>query len=100
MTVNISVQERDSTNLVSGGEFNTLVWNYISLVPRLLVGGERAWYLLFAHARNYPSLNTCLAKSGRGTRILIHVIDSVTYKFIKYTCTVECNEERNNHTTA
>jgi len=29
---------------------------------------ERAWYLLFAHARNYPLLNTCLGKSGRGTR--------------------------------
>ena len=53
-----------------------------SLVPRLLVGGEkRAWYLLFAHARNYPLLNTCLDKSGRGRRILIHVIDSVTHKF-------------------
>ena len=40
-----------------------------SLVPRLLVGGEkRAWYLLFAHARNYPLLNTCLDKSGRGRR--------------------------------
>ena len=61
---------------------------------------ERAWYLLFAHVRNYPLLNTCLAKRGRGTCILIHVIDSVTYKFIKYTCTVECSEERNNHTTA
>ena len=23
---------------------------------------------LFAHARNYPLLNTCLAKSGRGAR--------------------------------
>ena len=47
---------------------------------------KRAWYLLLAHACNYPLLNTCLAKSGRGTRILIHVI-------IKYTCTVECSEE-------
>ena len=38
-----------------------------SLVPRLLVGGEkRAWYLLFVHARNYPLLNTCSGKSGRG----------------------------------
>ena len=37
-----------------------------SLVPRLLVGGERK--LLFAHARNYLLLNTCLDKSGRGTR--------------------------------
>ena len=40
---------------------------------------ERAWYLLFTHARKYPLLNTCSGKSGRGTRILIHVIDSVTY---------------------
>ena len=29
---------------------------------------ERAWYLLFAHARNYLLLNTCSDKSGRGTR--------------------------------
>ena len=29
MTVNISVQERNATNLASEGEFNTLVWNYI-----------------------------------------------------------------------
>ena len=50
-----------------------------SLVPRLLVGGEkRAWYLLFAHARNYPLLNMCLGKSGKRV-ILIHVIDSATY---------------------
>ena len=35
----------------------------LSLVPRLSVGGERerAWYLLFAHARNYPLLNTCFS---------------------------------------
>ena len=41
---------------------------------------KRAWYLLFAHARNYPLLNTCLAKSGRGTRNT-YPRDSVTYKF-------------------
>ena len=36
-----------------------------SLVPRLLGRGEkRAWYLLFAHAHNYPLLNTCSGKSG------------------------------------
>ena len=29
---------------------------------------KRAWYLPFAHAYNYPLLNTCLGKSGRGTR--------------------------------
>ena len=63
----------------------------VSLVPRPLGGGEkRAWYLLFAHARKYPLLNTCSGKSGRGMRILIHVIDIVTYKFILI---VACSEE-------
>ena len=33
-------------------------------------------------------------------RILIHVIDTVTYKFSKYTSIVACSEERNHHTTA
>ena len=28
-------------------------------------GRKRAWYLLFAHARNYPLLNTCSDKGGR-----------------------------------
>ena len=41
----------------------------VSLVPRLLVGGEkRAWYPLFAHALNHPLLSTCSGNSGRGTR--------------------------------
>ena len=62
---------------------------------------KRPWYLLFAHARNHPLLNTCTrsGKSGRGTRILIHVIVTVTYKFSKYISIVACSEERNNHTT-
>ena len=28
---------------------------------------SRAWYLLFAHEYNYPLLNTCLGKNGKGT---------------------------------
>ena len=27
----------------------------------------RPWYLLLAHAHNYPLLNTCLRNNGRGT---------------------------------
>ena len=61
-------------NLPSGSEWRnlTIMRSWIrsipSLVPRLLAGREkRAWYLLFAHARNYPLLNTCLGQSGRGT---------------------------------
>ena len=42
---------------------------------------ERAWYLLFAHARNYPLLNTCSHKMGGEREILIHVIGSVTYMY-------------------
>ena len=48
---------------------------------------KRAWYLLFAHARNYALMNTCSGKSGRGTRNTYHVIGSVTYSS-KYTSIV------------
>ena len=69
----------------------------LSLVPRLIVGGgKRAWYLLFAHAHNYPLLNTCLGKSERGTR---NTFPCEWWwdicKFTKYTCIVACSEERN-----
>ena len=61
-----------------------------SLVPRVLVGGQKkAWYSLFAHARNYPLLDTWL---GGEWVMLIHVIYSVTYYFSKYTSIVACSE--------
>ena len=57
------------------GSHRSIVWDMKdickpSLVPRFLMGKEkRAWYQLFAYdARNYPLLNTCLGKSGRGMR--------------------------------
>ena len=43
---------------------------------------KRASYLLFVHARNYPLLNTCSDKSGRGTHKQIHVNGSVTYDIL------------------
>jgi len=53
-------------------------WIHDSLLPRLLVDGEKK--SLVAHVRNYPLLNTCLGKSGRGLCILI--------QFTKYTSTI------------
>ena len=49
------------------------------------VGRKRAWYLLFVHVGNYPQLNICSSNSGGDCTIRIHVIDSVTCCFNKYT---------------
>ena len=38
----------------------------VASYPWLLVGGEKK-SLVSVHVRNYPLLNTCLGKSGRGT---------------------------------
>ena len=51
--------------------------------------------LLFAHARNYPLLNTCLGKSGEER--VIYTYPSANY--LASIGIVECSEEQNNHTT-
>ena len=43
---------------------------------------ERAWYLLFTHARSYLLLNMFQTKVGGKRVIHIHVIGSVTYNIL------------------
>ena len=68
---------------------NQRVWS--SLVPSLLVGGEKKSLVSTMHA--CAQLSRVQAIVGR--KHVIHVIYNVTYNLVS----IACSEERNNYTT-